>query len=55
MEIHRVVRVAFAFYPAADSLTVPPLVPASSTLVPFLGACGAVRAPDEHLEMTLTL
>ncbi len=49
------VDAAFALYPTADSLTVPPLVPASSTLVPFLSACGAVRAPEEHLEMSLTL
>ncbi len=49
------VEAAFALYPTADSLTVPPLVPASSTLVPFLNACGAVRAPEEHVEMALTL
>lgn len=49
------VEAAFALYPAADSFTVPPLVPASSTLVPFLGACRAVRDPEEHLEMALTL
>jgi len=55
VEIHRVVRVAFALYPTADSLTVPLLVPASSTLVPFLNAYGAVRAPEEHVEMMLTL
>jgi len=49
------VDMALALYPTVDSLTVPPLVPGSSTLVPFLTACGAVRAPEEHLEMSLTL
>ncbi len=49
------VDAAFALYPTADSLAVPPLVPASSTLVPFLTACGAIRDPEEHLEMALTL
>jgi len=49
------VDAAFALYPTADSFSVPPLVPASSPLVPFLIACGAVRAPEEHVEMTLTL
>ncbi len=46
---------AFALYPTADSLAVPPLVPAPSPLVPFLVACGAVRVPEEHLEMSLAL
>jgi len=55
VEIHRVAHVAFALYPTADSLAVPPLVPAPSPLVPFLVACGAVRVPEEHLEMSLAL
>jgi ribosomal protein S18 acetylase RimI-like enzyme len=38
-----------------ETLCVPPLVPAASPLVPFLQALGAVRDPNEQIEMELAL
>jgi ribosomal protein S18 acetylase RimI-like enzyme len=42
-------------HPAVENLEVPPLVPAASPLAPFLQALGAVRDPDEQIEMELAL
>jgi GNAT superfamily N-acetyltransferase len=42
-------------YPTLETLYVPPLVPAASSLVPFLQALGGVRDRDEQIEMELAL
>jgi hypothetical protein len=42
-------------HPDVEAFYVPPLVPAASPLVPFLQALGALRDPDEQLEMELDL
>jgi GNAT superfamily N-acetyltransferase len=46
---------ALAAHPEVEGLSVPPLVPDASPLVPFLQAVGAVRDADEQLEMELDL
>jgi GNAT superfamily N-acetyltransferase len=42
-------------HPAVEDFYAPPLVPTASPLVPFLQALGAMRDPDEQIEMELAL
>ena len=46
---------ALRAHPAVEDFYAPPLVPTASPLVPFLQALGAVRDPDEQIEMELAL